>query len=308
MIKKVLKIILVVALIGGVFWLYKNPNAINYFSPKPCSQPIQYSIGSVDPRFNLSVADFTSDVNAATQIWEDGSHKDLFQYNPNSAFKIYLVYDYRQEATDKLKSLGITIDDSKSSYDTLKQNYDSMIVQYNTQKANLSAESSSYNTKVASYNQTVAYWNAQGGASGQTANELKAEHDSLQVQANKINADQTVLNSLVDNINGVANTLNRLARELNLNVQNYNSVGQSRGQEFEEGVYQSDSSGKEIDIYEFDNQQKLIRVLAHEFGHSLGLSHVLNPEAIMYYLNQSKNEKLTPDDIQELDRVCKFSS
>ena len=69
----------------------------------------------------------------------------------------------------------------------------------------------------------------------------------------------------------------------------------------------SEAGSQRIDIYEYSNRTELVRVLAHELGHALGLGHVEDAEAIMYKVNQGKRLILTQDDIAELRAVCSSS-
>jgi predicted Zn-dependent protease len=89
-------------------------------------------------------------------------------------------------------------------------------------------------------------------------------------------------------------------------IATYNKISDSTGETFDEGRYISDKDGQRINIFQFENENKLIRVLTHELGHSIGLDHVENSKAIMYKLNSGTNEKLTADDIKILKDLCRI--
>ena len=273
-----------------------------------CAQPLQYSIGTIDDRFNESAADFQAAVAEAEQIWEGSTHRNLFEYSAQADLKINLVYDYRQETTDKLESLGYKIENTQSSYNNLKSRYDSLLSDYTSRKAALDQEISQFDAQKQAYEDQVAAWNAQGGAPASEAAALSAQYSALNAKADKINAEKDSINDSVNEINALVEILNSLASQLKLNVSSYNTVGSERGEEFEEGVYVRDASGTNINIFEFSSHDQLVRLLAHEMGHALGLEHVDDPNAIMYRLNQTQSNTLTAADLSELARVCKFTN
>src|SRR5450759_936309 len=85
-------------------------------TPKSCQEPITYRLGKVDERFNLIREEFRTAVNIAAAMWGKPFYRDLFREDPDGVIEINLLYDYRQEATDRLKKLNYKIDRSSSSY------------------------------------------------------------------------------------------------------------------------------------------------------------------------------------------------
>ncbi len=311
--KRIFNLIIFIA-IAGALYVYRAPvqqviaTMITEVKLvfKPCSSPLTYRLGSVDTRFGISEEDFLSAIAEAEAIWEKPTGKELFSLDLKGELKINLVYDYRQEATEKLKSLGIAVDATKTNYDHLSEKYKELKADYAELKVTYDARYAVFIKRKNAYDNTVALWNTKGGAPRQEYQRLEQERIALQVEARDIEALQEKGNGYVSEINALVVVLNSLARSLNLEVDAFNDTVVTRGKEFEEGLYTSNSLGQKIDIFEFNNRDKLVRVLAHEFGHALGLDHVDDAEAIMYSVNQSKNEVLTAADIAELKSTCRF--
>ncbi len=274
---------------------------IHYF---PCRSPITYSIGEFDTRFGLSKADFIESLSQGEKIWEGAINKQLFKYDPKGLLKINLIYDNRQATTQQLKNMGLQVNNSKSSYDELKKKYDTVKSEYLSLKNNFELKVADFEKRKASYEAKVNSVNAKGGGSKSVVASLNQERDSINSELQLIQSMQVELNTKVDQINALASALNETAKALNLTVDKYNAVGGSLGGEFEEGTYTQQGSSRKIDVYQFDNKTKLVRVIAHELGHALGLEHNEDSKAIMYRLNNGVNEKLTQADINEVKVLC----
>ncbi len=274
----------------------------------PCVEPLPYTLGNFDTKFGISKTYFLSALTEAEAMWEKGYDKDLFTYiekdESDDTLKVNLVYDYRQQATSKLNSLGIQVENTRASYESLKAKLDGLKGSYDHDKATFNARVDAFNQKQQAYERDVNYWNARGGAPANEYNKLQAREAELKAESKQIQATQNNLNSRVDEINALVVAVNRLIGVLNLSVAKYNTTSEARGESFEEGVYTTDGLTSEIDIYEFSNRDKLVRVLAHELGHALGLDHVDDKNAIMYKLNQGDNLTLTDADLSALTSKC----
>jgi hypothetical protein len=93
--------------------------------------------------------------------------------------------------------------------------------------------------------------------------------------------------------------INRSIDQYNRLVDRYNQTPQT---EIRQGSYQN-----QMEVYAFADTADLKHVIAHEFGHALGIGHVDVPEAVMYARNRIGSAgtlRLHPADIEALKNSC----
>jgi hypothetical protein len=270
-------------------------------APAPCTEPILYSVGTIDPRFGVSQANFLAAVTQAGDVWSKVEGKELFAYDPKGSLKMNLIYDARQATTDKNKVLESKIATTKQSADSVKAEYSNLESHYAGAESAYKSLLASYTAHQNAYNTEVNYWNNKGGAPTAEFNKLSKDKSNLDLEAATLEDKRQEVNNLAGQINALIKQYNYLVDTANINVK---TINQTAGQEFDEGEYISDSDGKRVNIYEFTTTKELKRVLSHELGHALGLDHNSNPNSIMYYLNQSTNTLPTKDDVASLNTIC----
>lgn len=288
-------------LIGALF-----AGTVIILFPTSCAKPIAYSIGTLDPRFKLSKEAFLQDIEVAEKMWEKQMGKELFVYDPSSAFTINLTYDDRQAATDKAKKITQSLEKTSQTREGLLQDYadaraayDVALQLYTTHKAELDAS-------VAAFRTTDEGYNKEGGAPPEEYATLQEQQRVLTNRSNVLEEERVALNALAAQVNKFATTEGKLVQTYNQTVQNFNTEF-SNQREFDQGEY----TGNAITIYEFLKNNDLVLVLTHELGHALGIGHVQNPAAVMHYNVNEKNlnaKGLTADDISALRAQCNKGS
>lgn len=298
---KILKNIIIYGLLLGVIGY--SGYTIYDGSLGPCDKPIEYSIGRFDTQFDISKDDFISYIAEAAFVWEKVLNRKEFIYNPNSDFKINLIYDQRQlDTIQKQKTeFGLsTVEDAfkklDSDFTAFKSGYDQKVSSYKRALA-------LFQNKQAAYNAEVASWNAKGGAPKET-------YDSLNAERQNLNAEAAALNAEAVSIDAMSKQLSALLDQRNAKALEYNNIAEAYNQKYTNGLEfnQAEYTGKAINVYQFGNKQDLVLALTHELGHALGMNHVENPKSIMYYVagvNPQSPPIPSAEDLAELNRVYK---
>ena len=284
---------------------FVNERGLTFLEPVACEEPLTYAVGSFDRRFNISHVDFLEALTLAEAIWEEPSDRNLFIYSPEEAdLPVNLVYDYRQETTSTLSNLGETLERNEEAYNTLRATYLGLKASYDKATAVYDSRLPAFNTANDAFALQVEAWNDGPRTSKNEFENLGKARSALEREAEELKRLENELNKVVVEINQLVEELNSTAEHLNLNVDRYNTIGSSRGETFTGGIYYENNNEQGIDIFEFSNRDKLVRILAHELGHALGLEHTNDPEGIMYYLNQGESTTLSPTDLDSLEILC----
>lgn len=271
---------------------------------KPCDYPLYYSIGTLDSRFNLSLNEAIETIKSAEYLWENSSGRNLFEYSPEGELKINFIYDERQKITNELIKIESEVNQDKEMYLDLEATYTELKNKYDSDKVRYDMLVSEFKNKQDSYQNRVINWNKGPRNNENNYIEIEEERVSLEKEILAIKEIENEINSTAIIINKVAQKLNSIAKNLDLKVEEYNIVGAQRGDTFTGGLYYSDGEIKNIEIFEFENRKKLLRILAHELGHALGIEHTSDKTGIMYKLNLEEEVFLADSDLFALESVC----
>lgn len=277
-----------------------NPG-LESFNPfqEACAEPIAYAITGYDSRFGISEEAFAEAVAEAALLWNDAAGRTVLAESAEPDVTIHLLYDERQRAVD----LGDTIGGEQDAYDTLKAEVDRLSERFVSERTAYESRAAAYERDVREYEQNIETWNARGGAPPAVYEELEEEKRSLERRRVALRGDVDELNALADTVQERVEELNALADETNRKVNTYNKT---LGHDFDQGNYVEDEAGKRITIFTFEDEMELKRVLAHEFGHALGIGHVEDAGSIMYSYNIGNSLTLSEADQVALRQVCDF--
>lgn len=290
----ILLLILAATLFGSGFW-YTQVTGV-------CRVPIAYRIGTIDERFNTNAEEIRRIAAKAEAIWEAGTSKELFIYDEaEDALPIHLVFDDRQERSDREAELREDLAAKEGMNESVAAQYEALIAEFRSFKKQYEARVMTYEDNLKAYNDTVTDWNDQGGAPPEVIDDLKRKEADLK-------REYEALDELSDKLNRVVADLNRIGAKGNSLVADYNSIVEKYNDQFSEGheFTQGDYTGDAIHIYQFDSEDELTLVLAHEFGHALALDHVENESSIMYHFmeKQGVTNGLTAEDLVEYGEIC----
>lgn len=259
-----------------------------------CPAPLAYRIGKFDDAFGISNEEAKKYLTEAEAVWEGEMQRELFVYDENAKFTVDFVYDERQEAADSESNKRHQLDIDKEKGEQLFKTVDKLQSEHQALTQAYGTKTADYERRLEEYNALVNKYNDQGGAPANIFAELEEKKTALNNEAKKLERTASELNEMVTKINQVSEEGNKLVEKYNREVEAYNKQF-GFAQESTQGDYQ----GENINVYKFSNPRELKAVLAHEFGHALGIEHVEGEASLMYYLLAEDNPTITLSEADE---------
>jgi len=281
---KTLYIILLLVIVGtSSFFIYdkRESYASLYTALDPCKRPISFRVDNVDKRFGLNREEVIGFAQEAADIWNKGMGRDLFAYSESGTISVNMVFDSRQQASEKISELDRSVDTEKSKLD-------SMIRSHQTRVAD-------FKKRLAEHNVVVNSWNSRGGAPPEEFEKLIAEQNALETEASNLNREARSLNIATEDYNLQVGQLNETIADFN----------QDLSVKPEEGLFIGEEN--KIEIYFNIDQDELVHTITHEFGHARGVDHNNNPKSIMYPFSTTVTT-LSAQDLAAAVEVCRERS
>jgi hypothetical protein len=269
--------------------------AVYYYLNAYCYFPILYSVGEVDPRFNVNKEQVIEIAKDASDRWNQAVGKEIIKYDPEASLKITFVYDQRQADLDRLNAELEKIGNNDLNLENFLTKIEDLNDQYET-------DIEDYTTRLQAYNKKVDYYNNSGGAPTDIYNQLQTE--SAGFDREKTSLDQrreelielsTLYDSQVGEFNNDLEKINQYLKE------NENKL-------VTQGLYYSGEN--KIDIFTFGDEEELRLLLMHELAHAVGIEHSENDQAVMSPILNSEmktDPKPTSDDLELIKNRCQLN-
>lgn len=277
------------------------------FGHSACGIPIHVSLGEVDPRFGYDRGTVSRAMGEAAGLWQASVEQELFLQSGHSrSMVVSLEFDDRQHSANVRRTLRGGIDRDRTQLQSreasLKQSGDRIELAQSVD----GRERMFLEGRLRDHQARVSAFNAAGDSRDDAQRRmLEREAGQLQAEFAELDRRRERLNRDIDEHNRRVNAQRQQVDALQGSVEQYNAF--ASGDPIESGRYSHDAeNGRRIAVFRAADYNELVLILAHEFGHALGLLHVEQPGAVMNALlhegGASKGRRAVPVPLGDADR------
>ncbi len=270
----------------------------------PCAQQIALRIGTIDPEFNMTRASLEAALRDAANEWNSATGRAWFAVTSSEGIAVNLLFDGRQAELNELKTAETELDieialvsKEREERDLESQEIDQNMVAFNQEREH-------YEALVATHNDAVARASKNGTLSQETVAQFHAEEERLSQLRGRLETSAQRIKKQVDDYTQRARSTQRRGELLQTKIAELKERFPPRL--VREAEHRKGAFVNEINVYTISDAKDLHYTLLHELGHTLGLDHAKEDDAIMSPIRKigASRYNLTDSDIAAARALC----
>jgi len=279
--------------------------------------PLTWRVIRVDTVFALDSLSAVALVAEAAELWEAAAGRALFREDPGGGLPIRFVLR-ESESAGVLEEFRRVEGEYERAGEELRRRlgeFEERLAGEEDRRRRHQEQVEAFEARVAFHNREVGGWRERGGAPLELVPVLQATEQALEEERDTLMAERRMLEDLRETLAGAEEGLRAEAEahraqgeELR---QRFPPVREEAGlyrEVFRTGVDGSPVVSREIRVQRPADRTDLVRIIAHELGHALGLPHLAVEGALMaaeYDRTSSRTApRVHPADLARLTELC----
>ena len=176
-----------------------------------CSEPITWTVGNIDQRFDINPSDLKSMMSDVEKLWSDAVNQTLIQYSDSGEVAINLIYSENQKFTDNEQQLSEQINEMRKEYYSMRMDYQEESLEFQRKLLEFNLTFNKYANKVNEYNLRLSRLTNSGIVSrddDEVLKNLKKEMEFLEKELDpkeeELTLEEQKLNHLSEELNDYA--------------------------------------------------------------------------------------------------------